>query len=75
MLIMECRRSTLNTLLRSSNNNDASWLLGTIIEDVLVMIEGTDDAHKVWNSLEEMMLTVTKESKIHPKEALVSIEK
>lgn len=57
-------------------NNDGlltSWLLGIISEEVLVQLEATESAHQIWNSLEELLLTMTKENELHLNEALISL--
>lgn len=59
-------------------NNDGlltSWLLGIITEEVLCMIEGLETAHQVWKSLEETLLSITKENEIHISESLHSLKK
>lgn len=59
-------------------NNDGlltSWLLGIIAEDVLASLEGIDSAYKVWKSLEDSLLTMTKENEIHLNESLLTLKK
>lgn len=52
-----------------------SWLLRTITEDVLAMLEETESACKIWKSLEDLLLTMTKENEIHLNEALFNLKK
>lgn len=49
-----------------------SWLIS---EEVLAMVDGTENAHQVWKSLEEQLLTLTKENELHLNEALISLRK
>lgn len=68
----------VNPRFNTWKNNDGlltSWLLGTITEDVLSMIESSDTAYQVWKSLEEQLLSMTKENELHLNEALVSLKK
>lgn len=46
-----------------------------ILKEVLIMLEGLENAHQVWNSLEEMLLSITTENKIHTNESLHTLKK
>lgn len=39
------------------------------------MLEGLENAHQVWNSLEEILLSITKENEIHISESLHGLKK
>lgn len=52
------RKISPNPKYQEWMNNDGlltSWLLGTISEERLAMLDGTDNAHPVWKSPEEQL--------------------
>ncbi|KAK2663956.1 hypothetical protein Ddye_002530 [Dipteronia dyeriana] len=54
----------------------ASWLLGTMKEDILSMvIEEANTAYEVWTSLEQQLLPVTVEKEGNLKNMLMRIKK
>lgn len=70
--------NTINPQYLTWLTNDGlltSWLLGIISEKVLAMIEGLETTRQVWKSLEETLLSITKENEIHIKESLHNLKK
>ena len=41
-----------------------SWLLGLMIEEVMLLLDGTKTAYDVWNFLEEKIFPITKEKEV-----------
>lgn len=70
--------ATLNPSYVTWINNDGlltSWLLGIISEEVLSMIEGMESVHQVWSSVEDILLSITKENEIHINESVHCLKK
>ena len=41
-----------------------SWLLGLMIEEVMLLLDETKTAYDVWNSREEKIFPITKEKEV-----------
>ena len=52
-----------------------SWLLGLMIEEVMLLLDGIETAYDVWNSLEEKLLPMTKEKEVQLTNRLRGLKK
>nr|CAN66838.1 hypothetical protein VITISV_032723 [Vitis vinifera] len=51
------------------------WLLGLMTEKVMLLLDGTETAYDVWNSLEEKFLLMTKEKEVQLTNRLRELKK
>ena len=52
-----------------------SWLLGLMIEEVMLLLDGTKTAYDVWNSREEKIFPITKEKEVQLTNKLRGLKK
>ena len=60
-------KETHDQSIETWSHNDSlltSWLLGLMAEEVMLLLDGTETAYDVWNSLEEKFLLMTKEKEV-----------
>lgn len=58
-------------------NNEllTSWMLGLMAKEVLGMITRVETSYQIWSSLEEKLLPMTKDKKVHLTDSLLTLIK
>ena len=71
-------KETHDQSIETWSHNDGlltSWLLGLMTEEVMLLLDGTETAYDVWNSLGEKLLPMTKEKEVQLTNRLRGVKK
>ncbi|RVW93768.1 Retrovirus-related Pol polyprotein from transposon RE1 [Vitis vinifera] len=71
-------KETHDQSIETWSHNDGlltSWLLGLMTKEVMLLLDGTETAYDVWNSLGEKLLPMTKEKEVQLTNRLRGVKK